>query len=193
MTKIIRMLSAAAFAGGLTLSLAAVANAQDAPPPPPGVQAGAHHWDSAKMREHMEERHQRRQQMLHDALGLRPDQDGAWQAFIAASGRPDGDRGPGMRHHDGDGQRAELTTPERLDRMAKRMAERQARFAQHADAVKRLYAALDARQQKTFDAVVMSRMGHGGMGEGHGRGWGGHGGDGHMGPPGGSPPAGERG
>ncbi len=192
MTKIIRMLSAAALAGGLSLTLAAAASAQDAPPPP-GAQAGAHHWDPAKMRQHMEERRARHQQMLHDALGLRPDQEGAWQAFIAASGRPDGDRGPGMRHHDGDGQRAELTTPERLDRMAKRMAERQARFAQRADAVKRLYAALDARQQKTFDALAMSRMGHGGMGRGHMGGWGGHGGDGHMAPPGGPPPDGERG
>ena len=178
MTKIIRMLSAAALAGGLTLSLAAAANAQqDAPPLPPGAQAGHdHQWDPAKMRQHMEERRQHHQQVLHDALGIRADQEGAWQAFTASSHPPDGDRGPGMRHHGGpsggDGQQAELTTPQRLDRMAQRISERQARFAQRSDAIKRFYAALDGRQQKTFDALVMARGG----GHGMGGGWGHHGG-----------------
>ncbi|HEY5409288.1 MAG TPA: Spy/CpxP family protein refolding chaperone, partial [Caulobacteraceae bacterium] len=130
-----------------------------------------------KMRQHMEERRGRRQQVLHDALGIRADQEGAWQAFAASSHRPDGDRGPGMRHRggEGDGQQAELTTPQRLDRMAQRMSERQARFAQRAEATKRFYAALDGRQQKTFDALVMARGGGHGMdgGWGHRGGMGG--------------------
>lgn len=185
MTKTIRLLSAAALAGGLTFSAIAVAQVQNAPPQsPPGVADGQRHWDPGKMRARFEERHQHRQQVLHDALGLRADQEGAWQAFLASSRRPEGERG--MRRHDGDGERAELSTPQKLDRMQQRMAERQQRFAQRADAIKRFYAALDGRQQKTFDALIMARGG--------GMGGFGHGG-GHHGPmgPGGPPPEGERG
>ena len=197
LTKFIRRLSAAALASGLALSLAASAGAQGAPPPPPGAAAGPdHHWDPAKMRARMDERRQHRQQILHDALGVRADQEGAWQAFSGSMRPPEGRDGPGMRHHDGEGpgERAELTTPQRLDRMAQRMSERQAHFAQRSAAIKSFYAALDPRQQKTFDALVMSRMGHGGMEGGMGgRGHGDHGGHGdRMGPPG-PPPAGERG
>ena len=170
------------------MSLAASASAQQGAPPPPGAEAGApgRHWDPSQMRARFEERRQHRQQVLHDALGLRPDQDGAWQAFLATEHRPDGARGPGMRHREGgDGERAELSTPQRLDRMAQRMSERQARFAQRADSIKRFYAALDPRQQRTFDALAMAEHGHG---------MGGFGGHGHMGP-GGPPhePDGERG
>ena len=190
MTNIIRTLSAAALAGGLAMSVAASASAQQGGPPPPG-EAGdpGRHWDPSQMRARFEERREHHQQVLHDALGLRPDQDGAWQAFLAAEHRPDGERGPGMRHREGgEGERAELSTPQRLDRMMERMSERQARFAQRADAIKRFYAALDPRQQKTFDALAMAEHGHG---------MGGFGGHGHMGPggPGGPPhgPDGERG
>ena len=179
MTQFIRVLSATALAGGLALSLAASAGAQGAPPSPPGAEAGpGHHWDPAKMRQRMDERRQHRQQILHDALGVRADQEAAWQAFTGSMRPPEGKGGPGMRHRDGEGpgERAELTTPQRLDRMAERMSERQARFAQRAAATKSFYAALDPRQQKTFDALVMSRMGHGGMGGGEGgEGRGGHG------------------
>lgn len=180
MTKTIRLLTAAVVAGGLAVSVAAIASAQDGPaaaPPSAGPHRG---WDRGDMRARFEERRQHRQQMLHDALGLRADQEGAWQAFVASAHRPDGERGPGMRHgEDGAGQA--LTTPERIDRMERRMAERQARFAQRADAVKRFYAVLDPRQQKTFDALVMARFGGHGMGMGMGRM--GHGHMGHMGPP----------
>jgi phytoene/squalene synthetase len=71
----------------------------------------------------------------------------------------------GKDHEEG----ARLSTPERLDRMAARMAERAARFRAHADAVRRFYAQLSPTQQKAFDAMPM--MGHG-M---HGHGMGGHG------------------
>ncbi len=143
--------------------MAASATAQQGPPPP-GAEAGsAQHGDRAEMRERFEARRAQRQQVMHDALGLRADQEGAWQAFIASEHRPGGERG--MRHRDGDeGQRAELSTPERLDRMQQRMAERQARFAQRADGIKRFYASLDPRQQKTFDALLAERGGMGGFG-----------------------------
>ncbi len=203
MTKTIRMLSAAALAGGLVLSLASVAGAQNAPPPPGAPGGQGHHFDPAQMRAHMEERRQHRQQLLHDALAIRSDQEAAWQAFVVARKPPEGERGPGMRRPGGpdQGQQPELTTPQRLDKLQARMAERQQHMAQRIDATRRFYAALDPRQQKAFDAL--SHLDHGGMGgfghhhDGHGGwggggGWGGHGG--RMGPPDGSPPPqGERG
>lgn len=159
MTKLNRMLSAAAIAGGLTLSMAAVASAQqDTSPPGPPATAGQRHWDPAQMRARFEEHRQHRQQVLHDALGLRADQEGAWQTFVASSRPPEGQRGPGMRRHE-DGEKAELSTPQRLDRMQQRMSEHQARFAQRAEAVKRFYGSLDTRQQKTFDALQAARGG----------------------------------
>ena len=118
------------------------------------------------MKARFEAHRQARAQLLHDALGLRPDQDGAWQAFLADMRPPEGEAG--RRPHGRDEGAAPLTTPERLDRMAQRMGERQARFQHRADVTKRFYAALDARQQKTFDALTALRRGeHGGMG-GHG-------------------------
>ena len=74
----------------------------------------------------------------------------------------------GQRH-----EMAQMTTPERLDRMGERMKARQARFEQHAAATKRFYAQLSPSQQKAFDAMGP----RGGMKGGH-RG-------GHRGGPGG--------
>jgi hypothetical protein len=178
-------LTAAAIGCGLAFALAGGALAQQAgaPPTPPDA-AGRHAWgDPAQMKARMEERRQHRMQVMHDALGLRADQEGAWQSFLADSktawqGRTDRRRGPDGRGGPGGAEeRSKLTTPERLDRMSQRMAQLQARLAQRAATVKRFYAALDARQQKTFDALFSlgrGRFGHGfgrdGFGEGRGPG-----------------------
>jgi hypothetical protein len=152
----------------------------------------------------MDERRQHRQRLLHDALGIRPDQEPAWQAFVASRRPPGGERGPGMRHRDGEGQpgqHEELTMPQRLDKLQARVAERQQHMSQRIDAARRFYASLDPRQQKTFDALSrLERGGRGGFGGhrgGRGGGWEGRGGpggpDGHMGPSGPPPQQGERG
>ncbi len=176
MKTIVRTLSAAALAGGLAITLAASASAQQDRPPPPGAEA--RQWDQGQARERFEERREQRQRTLHEALGLRGDQEGAWQAFLAAQHRPDREHGAGRWRRDGEeGQRLQISTPERLDRMAERMAERQARFAERADAIKRFYAVLDPRQRATFDGLFAEEhAGMGGFGRHH-----------HMGP-GGRPP-----
>ena len=98
---------------------------------------------------------------LHDILNIRPSQEAAFQAFIASM-KP---LGPGERHDvDRPREMAGVTTPQRLDKMAARIAEHQARFQRHAAAVKTFYAALSPEQQKAFDALgAMHRMpgGHG--------------------------------
>lgn len=154
-----------------TLCAAAMAFAQDAPQP------GAPPAAAAKFHQRMEERQAKRAQALHDALNIRPNQEAAFQTFTAAM-RPERAGGPRQR------EAMPATTPERLDRMAAKMAERQQNFQRRADATKRFYAQLTPDQKKTFDALPM-------LGGGHGRG--GHGfGGGHPGGPGGPPPGGPR-
>jgi protein CpxP len=178
---------APAMIGALGLTVCAVAvHAQDQGAPPPAGADGDHHrWDPAAMKQHWEARRAEHAKTLHDALGIRPEQEAAWQAFQAASMGGHGDhmgghrgggdhmRGPGGEH----GGEA-MTTPERLDRMAKRMDEHQAKFHQRAEAVKQFYAALSPTQQRTFDALA--KLGH-------------HGGRGGMGGGGMKPPGGGEG
>lgn len=169
------------------LSLAAGASFAQTPPPAggPAPQAqgqaqGRHgqHMDPAQMAE-------RRAQRLRDTLQLRPDQEPALRALTAALQPP-----PGEREHMREERQAmaQLTTPQRLDRMGQRMNEHAARFRQHADAIKRFYAQLTPAQQKAFDAMPMMGMGdHEGMhgdhgGPGMGR-HGGRGGPGEHAPP----------
>lgn len=158
----------AALAGAALLALGAgaVATAQPTPPAADAGRPAAH----TQMREHMRERVEARAKQVHDALNLRPGQEAAWQAMV-------GEVRAGFRHDGPRGERpnaAAMTTPERLDFMAARMAEHQARFQRTAAAVKRFYAQLDPQQQKVFDAVAGRGMGMmGGRGGMH-RGMGGH-------------------
>ena len=157
---------------------------------PPAAPAQHRAWDPAQMREQMharmEARRAERLKALHDVLAIRPDQEGAFQAFAAATRPPEGPAGRPPHAMGADrAAMANLTTPERLDRMAQRMQERTARhqeaFARRASATKALYAALDPEQRRAMDALPMLRGGHderrGGWGKGHG--WGRGGMDGH--------------
>jgi hypothetical protein len=178
--SLLRTLPSLAAACGLTLFAVASASAQNAQPAPAAPAASAPYGG---MHEHMERMaHMRAEhlRLLHDALGILPDQEGAWQAFAAAMApQPDADEHHGWRDepregHEGMEDAHHLTTPEQLDRMQARMTEHMAAFQRHAAAVKALYAALTPAQQRTFDALARLHMqsmhgdfGHGGM-ERHG-------------------------
>jgi len=149
--------------------LAGAALAQPAPPPPPEHPMGdAHGWrahkpDPARMAAH-----------LRAALQLRPDQDGALQAFVASMQPPAGEAHDHMKgEHEGMVARS---TPDKLDHMIARAREHLARLEQHAAATRTFYAALSPSQQKAFDL----------MAEAHMRGMGGHLMGGHP-PMGGAP------
>jgi hypothetical protein len=171
----------------------ALAQAYGAPPQPPGAE-GAARWapgaGRGDMRQARQEREAQKLKALHDVLRIRPDQESAFQAYAAALRPPahgDGAAGAAPMHHER-GEFAQMTTPQRLDAMAKRMDERvnrmRARFQHRADATKALYAALSPDQQRTLDALpeLEGRAGHGG-GKGEGMGRGPHGGMPPMGPP----------
>ena len=55
-------------------------------------------------------------------------------------------------------QWAQLTTPERIDRMRELNAQRSAEMDRRGDATKAFYTALDVEQKKTFDNVGMRFM-----------------------------------
>ncbi len=150
--------------------------AQEPPAAPPAHRT----WDPAQMRARMEERRTARLHALHEALGIRLDQEAAFAAFAAATMRPPEDGRQGLHPGATGADRAalaNLTTPERLDRMGQRMQEhiarRQEAFARRAGATKALYSALSPGQRRTMDALPLLRGGHRegwGKGNGHGMG-----------------------
>jgi hypothetical protein len=153
-------LTSLAAAGAIALLAAGASYAQQPPAGPAPVHGGvrAHpRPDPAQMAE-------RHAQHLRDALQLRPDQEPALRALVDATRRPAG----AMKHERGVRQAA-LPTPERLDRMRARLVERQARFDEHATAIKRFYAQLTPSQQRAFDAMGPMGGGRHGKHGGHER------------------------
>ncbi len=180
---------------GFSLMLAApgLVFAQDAPPPPPGAPAapppapdGAHHWGHGPMVRGQWSPEGRHLRAIHDILGIKPDQEAAFQAYASAL-RPE-PPAPGAGDHDGPDRAriTAMTTPERLDAMAKRMdareAKMRARFERVAVATKAFYAQLTPEQKRVMDSLPELRRG-----EGHGWDRGGmghmHGGPAPMAPP----------
>lgn len=134
-----RGLAAAALA-----ALVASAGLAAAQPAPPDRAPAMERPDPAAMSA-------RRAERLRDVLQLRPDQEGALRAFVDQMGP----RGDMRRRFDEDRQEMQrLTTPQRLERMRTRMAERQARFDQRAQATLRFYSQLSPAQQRAFDAMA---------------------------------------
>ena len=76
---------------------------------------------------------------------------------------------------------AKLTTPQRIDHMQQKRAERNAQADRRAEATKAFYATLTPAQQKTFDAQTL-RHGHGKRHGPHGK---------HHGPQGANPAPGQ--
>lgn len=152
------------------LALATFAHAQPAGPPPGGG-GGPPRAELEARRDAMRAQHL---DDLRTVLRLRPDQEPALAAFIEAhKSEP--------RDFDGPREPRVLTTPQRVDDMAKREAEMSARHKRLSDGLTTFYAALSPEQQKVFDALERLKGPPGGPG-----GLGGPGGR-MMGPPPGAP------
>lgn len=94
--------------------------------------------------EQWQQRRAQRAQALKDRLNLTAEQQPAWDAFMQAM-QPQ----PHARL-DRSGM-ANLTTPERIDRMRTLRVQRDAELDRRGEAVKTFYAALTPEQQKIFD------------------------------------------
>lgn len=142
-----------ALAGAIALSAAGASLAQPAPGAEP--HRGMHRPDPEQMAQKHAER-------LRAVLQLRPDQEPALRSFLDSL-RPSAEQM--QRRREARAEARNLTTPQRLDQMQARMAERQAQFAKRADATRQFYAQLSPAQQRAFDALPKGR---GGRGRGHG-------------------------
>jgi Skp family chaperone for outer membrane proteins len=151
---------------GLLASAAFAASAQTPPAAPTAPTAGAQsaqvqpgpraeRGDPAKRFEHMKEQRAKRLSALKEKLKLNASQEGAWSTFADAQQPP-----PRPAQHMQREEFAKMTTPQRLDLMQQRQAERAAMFSKRADATRSFYAGLTPEQQQTFDAET-ARMGRG--------------------------------
>lgn len=126
------------------------------------------HKGDGPRHEQMAKRMAEREGQLKAALKLTPAQEAAWTRYTNAHQPPKQATRPDREAW------AKLTTPQRLDQMQAKKAERDAHMAQVVDATRALYAALDAEQQKVFDSQApMAGMGMGGHHRGE-RGMSGH-------------------
>ncbi|MEO7027296.1 MAG: Spy/CpxP family protein refolding chaperone [Caulobacteraceae bacterium] len=118
---------------------------QGPPPSPPGRNGAPPSQAPASQADYMRQ-----------SLRLRPNQDPALRDFLAAVAPP-----PGMteRLRAEDAQAQNLPTPQRLDRMLRRMDEMRGFVVARVAATKRFYAQLTPDQQRTFDTL-------GGQGQG---------------------------
>ena len=183
-------MTSSTFKGALAaFSLALLAGPALAQPPAAAPDDAARH---ARMHDMMEQHKAQMARDLHTLLRIRPEQEGAFQAFVGSMTPPPRDGREGGDH----AAMAAMTTPQRLDHMLARMDEHMARMRQHVAATKAFYAALSPEQQQGFDAFMRLHGGrhgmHGGWGHGGGH-WGGHDGGkggwgGGHGPMGAGPP-----
>lgn len=138
---------AALVAIGLFVLAGPAAAQPPGPPPGMGDMHGMHRMgDPAAMKAKMAEHMAQMDRDMHTILRLRPDQEAAWRAFRDAMHPPAMPMAmaapkPGM------------TTPQRLDEMDKKAAERQASHDKMEAATRALYAALSPDQQAVFDAL----------------------------------------
>ena len=146
-----------------TLALAGLAASAQPAPAGPGPGAGMMGHPAMQERmAHMQQRMAERDTALKQILQITPAQEGAWDAWIAA-------RHAQRPQRPAPGEFAQLTTPQRLDRMRALRASRDAEMDRRADATKTFYAALTPSQQKAFDALT-ARQWHHAMGARRG-GW----------------------
>jgi len=86
---------------------------------------------------------------LKQKLQITPAQEGAWTAFTTALQPTQPMQRPNRDEF------AQLTTPERIDRMRQLRNQRMAEMDRRGDATKTFYAALTPAQQKVFDAQTL--------------------------------------
>lgn len=148
-------------AGSGILAASAFAMPEQGAAGKPGCEARHGH----KVHGNWEDRRAEHLAALKEKLKLAPEQEAAWETFVAASSS-------GMRHTQGDSAAMrdafeKLSTPQRLDKMLERSEVRRARMAERAAAVKAFYGQLTPEQQEVFDAQVMP--GHHGAHQAHRR------------------------
>lgn len=122
-------------------------------------QKGGPSWEGAGFMGQRSERMEQNQKKLHDALKLAPEQEAAWAKLIdsqpkMANMSSMGNMGKGMPDNN-----AQLTTPERAEKMLELMKVRQTQMTEHVAVMKDFYAVLTPEQKKSFDDFHTSMQG----------------------------------
>ncbi len=131
---------------------------------PAGPSAEQREQKRAERHAQMQKKMAERQAAFKAELKLTPEQEPAWNAFIA---RTQPQAAPVRQAPREDWSK--LTTPQRLDRMQALKAERDAVMARRVEAIKSFYATLNADQQKVFDTKRLGGFQRAGMHRGHGK------------------------
>lgn len=152
----------AAALGGASLSVWA-----QTAPPAAAPQAGARPMHG-QMMQGMKARHEQHLQELKAKLQLSAEQEPAWSAFTSAMAMP------AQRPARADwSEVANLSTPERIDRMKalrqQRQTEMNAQMDRRGQASKAFYASLNDEQKKRFDDETRKHMTQRGEHGHHGR------------------------
>jgi Spy/CpxP family protein refolding chaperone len=161
--KSARHLAAAALLA--SLGLAAVAQPQTVPAPQQEG-PGMHRMHGERGHGRMDpqrraERVAKRMADLKQKLAITPAQEGAWTTWTNAMQ-------PSARMQRPDhAELAQLTTPERIDRMRALRAGRMAEMDRRGEATKNFYAALTAQQKQVFDSETARRLQRRGERMGH--------------------------
>ena len=104
------------------------------------------------------ERMKMRQQQLHDALKLKPEQEAAWSKFQDTHPFVNGQQRPVA------GDFAVLSAPERAEKMLEQQKRHQEAMVQHVSAMKAFYEQLTSEQRQVFDQQSMQRPNRGDRG-----------------------------
>lgn len=154
-----RQLITAAFAATLT-AFAAPGFAQSSSMPVPELHA--QHLSQraekpsvtpAERQAKMQQRRAERQAALKTKLNITAEQEAAWNAFMARTA-PSSQ----VNRHTERQDWAKLATPERLDKMQARQAERAAAMTSRIEATRSFYSALTPDQKKLFDSQAQAHM-----------------------------------
>jgi Spy/CpxP family protein refolding chaperone len=156
--------SLAPLLAGLVLVLPAIALSQPeppAPPPPPAEGPQHHDWDSERGEGHGGMA--RHLKAMHDILGIRPDQEAAFQAMAAAMRPPMSPLHDHMTpppHPD----MAAMPAPDRLEHQLQMMDQGHAMMREHMQnviaAMRELYAVLTPEQRRIVDNLPALGGGH---------------------------------
>ena len=101
----------------------------------------------------MQQRRAGRQTALKTKLNITAEQEPAWNAFMARTAPA-----AQVNRHTERQDWAKLATPERLDKMQARQAERAAAMTSRIEATRSFYSALTPDQQKLFDSQAQAHM-----------------------------------
>lgn len=144
-TSLLRLATIASFSG-LLATTAIAQDVQTSPVPIHRAQKNDRHLQDKK--ESRQQKQAQRLDRMKNLLQLQPQQQGAWDAYVAAM-QPSAPTPPQAEEK----HPKDMTTLERLDWKAQMRKTHQKNADQRDQATRKFYSSLNAQQQKAFDTL----------------------------------------